>query len=60
MSTLQPIATAADICAGAELLGRIAGRQYAHSAVLEAHAGGSRSVRLLRLPLYVRWLHQHL
>ncbi|PRW33875.1 exocyst complex component EXO84B-like [Chlorella sorokiniana] len=39
---LQPIATAADICTGAELLGRIAGRQYAHSVVLEAHAAKLR------------------
>lgn len=36
---LQPIATAADIRAGAGLLLQVAGAQHAHSVVLEAHAG---------------------
>ncbi|KAL4435562.1 hypothetical protein ABPG77_002525 [Micractinium sp. CCAP 211/92] len=35
---LQPTAASADICAGADLLSRVAGRPHAHAVVLEAHA----------------------
>jgi hypothetical protein len=47
---LQPIATSGDICAGADLLSRIAGRQHAHAVVLEAYAAKlkRRQAALLR------------